>query len=223
VIAVPALRLPRSLPRGLRWLHHKRVAYYRRARVVRCDSLDLDSRSPDIPIEIREASEEDLRRLAPMEENSAAEWLVLRARGSVCFVARSGREDVGYLWVTRSPHGMSEVDHVFDVSHDPFGAYLFSGYTLPAFRGKGVLRTLIMHAKVWARDRGISRLYSAFVAENEVSRHVLDRAGFHAVVGEIVVLCIAGREWKWISHPGGTPVPDVLRVDGSARNPYAAR
>src|SRR6267378_4384605 len=207
------MRMRSRLDPLARLLQARGLFYYRRARVVRCDALDIDSGDPRNGVEVQEASEEDFHRLAAMLNERAAEWPGRRAKGMVCLVARSGPVPLGYLWITRSPEVMTEVDHVIDVSRDAAGAYMFDGYVLPAHRRKGVLRTLLGSSKRWAAQCGVSRLYSAFARENKVSEHALLTAGFVTVVGDVGILRLLGREWKWVRLPHGGSIFDILGAD----------
>ncbi|HYT00812.1 MAG TPA: GNAT family N-acetyltransferase [Thermoplasmata archaeon] len=197
-------------------LRDRDLLYWKRARVVRCDALGGDE-PPATPVDARVASEEDLHRLASMQGRSEGDWLSRRARGVMCLVAWSGPAPIGYLWITRSAELMTEVNHVLDVSRDPAGAYLFDGYVFPSHRRQGVLRGLLQSSKRWGAQRGLSRLYAAFTRDNHVSEHALHRAGFQAVVGDISLLRVLHREWKWIRIPHGTPVVGVLSPDGPGK------
>lgn len=194
-------------------LRDRDLVYWKRARVVRCDALGRDE-PPATPLGAREASEDDLHLLASMQGHLVGDWLSRRARGVVCLAAWSGSEPLGYLWITRSSELMIEVNHVLDVSRDPAGAYLFDGYVFPSHRRKGVLGELLQSSKRWGAQRGVSRLYAAFTRDNRVSERALHRAGFQAVVGDISLLRVLHREWKWIRIPHGTPVAGVLSADG---------
>ena len=202
------LRLPCRIADGL---------YYRRARVVRCDTTGADAREPAMGLDVQEASEEDIRALASMQNRSPGEWLARRAQGTICLLARRGPERLGYLWITRSAEMMTEVNHVVDVSRDAAGAYLFDGYVLPEHRRKGVLRTLLNSSKQWATQHGLSRLYAAFARENRASEHALHTAGFTTVVGEIGVIRVLHREYKWVRLPHGMLPFNVLGGDGAYR------
>jgi len=191
--------------------------YYRRARVVRCDAPDADAGDPESDVDVQEASEEDLRHFASMQNRTPAEWLARRAQGTICLLARRGPTRLGYLWITRSAELMIEVNHVVDVSRDAAGAYMFDGYVAPEHRRQGVLRELLRSSKRWAVQHDISRLYAAFARENRVSEHALHAAGFTTVVGDIGILRLAHREWKWVRLPHDTSMINVLGVERASR------
>ena len=214
---MPSKRIRSGIVSGVRWLGDRGLFYYRRARVVRCDALDVDAGEPGMDLEVHEASEEDLRLLASAQNRSPAEWLTRRAQGTICLLARRGPARLGYLWITRSAEMMTEVNHVVDVSRDAAGAYMFDGYVLPEHRRKGVLRTLLRSSKEWARQHGISRLYAAFARENRASEHALHAAGFTTIVGDIGLIRVFHREWKWVRLPHGMLIFNVLGADGTSR------
>ncbi len=192
------------------WLRSHGVFYFRRARVV-CRSVpEVLERRPGAGTDIREASAADLRALAAAQAWDASEWLDRRARGDVCLVACSGPAYLGYVWISRTREVMAEVDHVLDVSRDPGGVYLFDGYVFPPHRRQGVLRALLATSMDWARVRGASRAYAGFVRENHASERALGQAGFVTVLGDVSLLRVLGREWKWIRVPSGRPWAVVL-------------
>lgn len=214
-----SLRIPSGLVSLARWLRDRGLVYYRSARVVRCDVLEIPAGEPENGVEVHEASEEDLRQLAPMENSTAPEWMARRRDGSVCLVARSRSTYQGYLWITRSVQMMTEVNHVIDVSKDSSGAYMFDSYVLPESRGRGVYKTLMRSSKRWALTQGVSRLYAAFARDNHISEHAFRKAGFVTVVGDVTFVRVLDREWKRVWRPPGTPVIDVLGPDEPPRHP----
>jgi GNAT superfamily N-acetyltransferase len=214
------MRMASSFAPFALWLQEHGLFYYRRARIVRFEMLDEDPQEPATDIDVREASEEDLRVLAALQNRDATEWLAKRARGALCLVARSGPTRLGNLWITRSAEPMTEVNHVLEVSRDPEAAYLFDGYVLPLYRGTGVLRTLLRSAKRWSRLQGLVRLYAAFARDNRVSEHALRRAGFVTIVGDVIVLRVLGREWKSVRVRRGASMVDVLSAGPSSQRAH---
>lgn len=199
------------------WLRERGLFYYRRARVVRCDVLEPDGEEPQVEAEVHPATDQELHQLAAMQSRTTADWLAKRGQGAFCLVARSGPALLGYLWITRSAELMTEVNRALDVSRDAAGAYLFDGYVLPAHRRKGVLRTLLNASKQWAKQQGLARLYAAFARENQASEHALRKVGFVTIVGDVGILRVLGREWKWIRFPHGMPTFDVLNARSESR------
>lgn len=184
------------------------LIYYRSVRVYRCDRLEDTSEGSRSDLEVVEATEADVPRLAPLQGSTAANWFARLANGHTCLVARSASGDRGYLWITCGLHYMQEVDHVVDVSQDSNGAYLHDAYVLPEARKRGIFRALMNAAKTWARARGLSTLYVSVTKDNVISRRAIESAGFAAVVGQVTLLRVGKREWKRVLRPLGTV--DVL-------------
>ncbi len=190
--------------------------YFRRARVV-CWDAALGGESRAAAVIVHEASQDDLRRLAAAMGRAPSDFLARRERGSVCLVARSGTDYIGCVWISRSAELMVEVRRVLDVSRDPQGAYLFDGYVLPAFRGRGILRAILGACQGWATAHRLSRLYTAFTRENRISERALRATGFATVVGDVGVVCVLGREWTWARLRTGAPFGEVLRTPTPSR------
>jgi GNAT superfamily N-acetyltransferase len=183
------------------------LLYYRSVRVYRCDSLEERSEASRADVEVAEASETDVSRLAPLQGSSAAEWFARLANGHTCLVARSGSEDLGYLWMTGGLHYMQEVDHVVDVSHDSKGAYLHDAYVLPDARNQGIFRALVDSAKKRARARGLSTLYTAVARDNKISKRAIESTGFTRVVGQVTLFRVRNHQWKRVRRR-----PEVVDV-----------
>jgi GNAT superfamily N-acetyltransferase len=192
-----------ALARALRdW----NLLYYRSVRVYRCDRLDDTSATPRTDVEVVEATEGDVPRLAPLQGSSAAEWFARLANGHICLVARSESGDLGYLWITCGLHYMQEVDHVVDVSHHSKAAYLHDAYVLPDARNQGIFRALMDSAKEWARTRGLSTLYTAVARDNEISERAIESTGFTRVVGQVTLVRVRNHTWKRVRRLSGVDV-----------------
>lgn len=218
-----AVRIPSLGVSVARWFRERGIVYYRAARVVRCDDLETGDDAPNSEPSVEEACEEDLRALASPVDGALPEWLARVARGAVCLVARSHAERLGYVWITRKAHPITEVGYLLDVSREPSTVYLFDGYVLPEHRRQGALRALLTACKRWAKRNGVSRLYAAFARDNAISEHTLRRAGFVTAVADVVLLRVLTWEWKRVRAPEGvlpiTIVPGPT-LDPARRNPH---
>lgn len=201
----------------LRRLGERGVVYFRRARVVCCDAVRIGEENSAAAVTVHEATAEDLRQLSAAMGRDPSELPERQKRGRICLVARSGTECLGCVWISRSAETMTEVHRVLDVSQDPQGAYLFDGFVVPAWRGKGVLRALLAACRAWAASSGVSRLYAAFTRENHVSERALVAMGFTNVVGDVTVLRVLGMERNWVRLEQDAPMADVLRATGASQ------
>src|SRR5438309_117990 len=86
------------------WLRNHNLLYARWVRIYEADTSAVSPQRPTVDVEIFEAKDEDIRRLAAMVSSSPEAWLGRQTRGSVCLIARSGTTYRGYLWITRGTH-----------------------------------------------------------------------------------------------------------------------
>jgi len=192
------------------WLRNHNLLYARWVRIYEADTSAVSPQRPTVDVEIFEAKDQDIRRLAAMVSSSPEAWLGRQTRGSVCLIARSGTTYRGYLWITRGTHLVREVNHVVNVSRDPSGAYIHNVFVMPDSRRLGIFGALVAAAKQWAEARGLSRLYTTIARDNEASERAHRAAGFRTVAGSVTVLRVGNHEWKRVSRPKGTHVVDLL-------------
>src|SRR5437762_1792866 len=120
------------------WLRNHQLLYARWVRIYEADTSAVSPQRPTVDVEIFEAKDEDIRRLAAMVSSSPEAWLGRQTRGSVCLIARSGTTYRGCLWITRGTHLVREVNHVVNVSRDPSGAYIHIVFIMPDSRRMGI-------------------------------------------------------------------------------------
>src|SRR5213076_3038105 len=136
------MRIPSWAVPLARWLRDYRLLYFRTVRVYECNVSAVATRKPAIEIEVFEAKEEDIRRLAALVSSAPADWIGRQARGSTCLIAQAGSTYHGYLWITRGMHRVREVDHIVNVSRDPSGAYIHNVFVMPESRRLGIFGAL---------------------------------------------------------------------------------
>ena len=195
------MRIPSWAVPLARWLRDYRLLYFRTVRVYECNVSAVTTRKPAIEIEVFEAKEEDIRRLAALVSSAPADWIGRQARGSTCLIARAGSTYHGYLWITRGMHRVREVDHIVNVSRDPSGAYIHNVFVMPESRRLGIFGALVEAAKGWAQARGLTRLYTSIARDNDTSERAHRAVGFRTVVGSITVFRVGRRQWKHLSRP----------------------
>jgi GNAT superfamily N-acetyltransferase len=139
--------------------------------------VELVASDPSLPegVVIREVREPgDFARLVQLDESMSHEdhsWIddladerAADPQGLSIFVAQAGDRTVGDGWV-RFPSGTEF-------------ATFWGGFTLPAWRRRGIYRALVAHRAKLAAERG--RRYIEVDASDE-SRPILERLGFVAV------------------------------------------
>jgi GNAT superfamily N-acetyltransferase len=135
--------------------------------------------------------------------------------GQVCAVALHGGDVVAYCWLSQRPVLVAEIDRLVVPRNDE--VYLYDAFTLPAWRGRGLFRVLLLrllafaHAKPWRRALIFAR------AGNRASRRAIERAEFQlfriAWRAELW-----GLELRWFQGLGA----GRSRVNFVARAPMAA-
>src|SRR5438105_15339301 len=85
------------------WLRNHNLLYARWVRIYEADTSAVSPQRPTVDVEIFEAKDEDIRRLAAMVSSSPEAWLGRQTRGSVCLIRseerRVGKECSGWGWV----------------------------------------------------------------------------------------------------------------------------
>ena len=96
--------------------------------------------------------------------------------GESCAVALHGREVVSYCWSTEGPAWVGEINRL--VVPEPTEVYLYDAFTLPAWRGRGLFRTLLSRLLVTSGARGRRRALIFALATNRASCRAIEAAGF---------------------------------------------
>src|SRR5205809_7941972 len=84
------MRIPSWAVPLARWLRDYRLLYFRTVRVYECDVSAVATRKPAIEIEVLEAKEEDIRRLAALASSAPADWIGTQARGTTSPIPPAG-------------------------------------------------------------------------------------------------------------------------------------
>jgi len=105
-------------------------------------------------------------------DDPVAAWLARRNAGQNPheYLYVMGEEAVAFISLSLRH------DYVEGTDSSPVG-YVEGIYVKPGWRGKGIAKELIAHAKKWAMERGCTELASDCVLNNEDSR------AFHGSVG----------------------------------------
>lgn len=92
---------------------------------------------------------------------------------AAAFLAWEGKEPVGFLELSLRPYVPGA-----DSSPAPF---VEGWFVQPAWRGKGIGRSLVEAAEDWARSRGFSQLGSDALMDNVASAEAHEALGFRTV------------------------------------------
>src|SRR5262249_28103377 len=114
------------------------------------------------------------------------------ARGDRCYGAIDGDTIVAYGWYSTKPTPVTAISEDMVLHFDSAYAYMYRGYTLPAYRGKrlhGIGMARAMEAYVREGSRG---LVSVVDAANFASLASCYRLGYRSF-GQIICARIAGQ------------------------------
>jgi GNAT superfamily N-acetyltransferase len=84
------------------------------------------------------------------------------ARGCRCFGAWIGHDLAGYGWLSTGPEWIGELE--LEIAPDPGDGYVWNCATVPAYRRRGVFRSMLAGMIAQAREDGLRRIWIGSVA-----------------------------------------------------------
>lgn len=109
-----------------------------------------------------------------LKEESARRALAAKDE---CFAIRAGDTLAAYGWYSRA--GRSHVSDTLQLHFDPAWAYMYSGFTKPAYRGQRLHAIGMTMALAAYRARGCKGFVSVVESWNEASLKSCARMGYH--------------------------------------------
>jgi RimJ/RimL family protein N-acetyltransferase len=140
-------------------------------------ALDRSLLAPDAAFTSRFLSADEIRAFAGLPENRMPARFVERAlaTGDLCYGVLDGGELASFGWYARTPTpAVGEVVVGFDARD----AYMYHGYTKPAYRGRRLHGLGLARALLALAERGVPRVVSAAEATNWATRRSARRVGF---------------------------------------------
>jgi len=114
------------------------------------------------------------------------------AAGNLCFVARHEGRIVACGWGTAAAAWTDYLQCAIELA--PGDAYLYDGYTLPEWRGRGIFQALCAEELRALQRAGHRRAIRATAVHNAVALHVHTRGGFRPI-GSVVRYRLGPRQW----------------------------
>lgn len=102
--------------------------------------------------------------------------------GHLCFVAEKNGDIVNYVWVSFDATFVDELGR--EIRIGPQSAYRYDGYTVPEYRGFGILPVVLMRVADYLFKNGIEEIYDVVVSDNLSSLRALEKIGSRKM-GEI--------------------------------------
>jgi len=126
--------------------------------------------------------------------------------GHLCFVAEKNGDIVNYVWVSFDATFVDEVGRKIRVG--PQSAYRYDGYTVPEYRGLGILPVMLTRVADYLFQNRIEEIYDVVVSNNLPSLRAHEKVGSRKM-GEITLIKLL-RSSRY-SCKGSTP-DDCFRL-----------
>jgi GNAT superfamily N-acetyltransferase len=165
-----------------------RIAIYRllselfHYRATRCVWADLENWRPvssnQVPFEIRPLSQEEIKSQAERmgEDPNDADQVI--AAGGETLGALKGTSVASYVWISPYPPALNGA---FALQFDERLAFFYRAFTLPEFRGLGLMPAVLRAALERCASRGYRGAVACIDAANRPSRIAFRSAGFKTI------------------------------------------
>jgi GNAT superfamily N-acetyltransferase len=161
--------------------------------------------STTVAATVRRAEDKDALSISRAMAVPTAQVERRLALGKRCYVAEAAGQVVSYGWLSFRQEEIPELERV--VHPGPDEAYIWDCFTLPAYRGKGLLRAVLRSMEADLRWFAFRRAWAAILADNRSSQHAFRKAGFTHVVDAVYLRVLGLRHLTVIAKQ---PVPPQL-------------
>jgi ribosomal protein S18 acetylase RimI-like enzyme len=164
-------------------------------RAIRCVWVDLEHwrqvSGKTVTFEIRSLNAEEIKRQAKLIGKDPEGVDQTIGAGVEAIGALRGGSIASYLWI--SPHPPALKDH-FALEFDERLAYFYKAFTLPAFRGMGLMPAVLRAALESCASRGYRGAVACIDIANRPSWKAFRSAGFKTIA-TIRFAKIFGKHW----------------------------
>jgi GNAT superfamily N-acetyltransferase len=136
-------------------------------------------------VSVRLAQRDDIPKLRKFKELAGTNAEERLKAGHLCFVAEKNGDIVSYTWVCFNEAFIEELDRRILIRFD--SAYRYNDYTVPKFRGMGILPTVLMTASDYLFQHGIREIYDLVASNNLPSLRVYRKIGSRKM-GEVTFI-----------------------------------
>lgn len=126
--------------------------------------------------------------------------------GHLCFVAEKNGDIVNYVWVSFDATFVDEIGRKIRVG--PQSAYRYDGYTVPEYRGLGILPVALTRVADYLFQNGIEEIYDVVASDNLPSLRSHEKIGSRKM-GEITLIKLFGSS-RYLCK--GSTVSDRFRL-----------
>lgn len=137
-------------------------------------------------VNVRLAQNDDILRLAIKFKKFRGGKAEKRLKvGHLCFIAEKNGNIVNYTWVCFNETFIDELERKIRIGSD--SAYRYDGYTVPKYRGMGILPTVLTKATDHLFQNGIKKIYDFVTSANLPSQRSLSKIGSRKM-GEVTLI-----------------------------------
>lgn len=164
-------------------------------RATSCVWADLKNWHPisrkAVPFEVRPLSAEEIKGQAERMGESPEDVDQALGSGAEVLGAMDGRSIVSFLWISSIPPAL---DGGYALEFDQRLAFFYRAFTLPGFRGLGLMPALLQSALERCATRGDHGAVACIDVANRPSRIAFRSAGFKKIA-TFRYAKILGRDW----------------------------
>jgi RimJ/RimL family protein N-acetyltransferase len=152
---------------------HENVFVFETSRRTKHDFEIVDRAQADVKL-LSSKSKSELKKLTDIRFRKEEAERRFKA-GHLCFVAEKNGHVINYVWVSFKPTHVDELEREIQVS--PRSAYRYDGYTVPEYRGLGVLPVVLTRVADYIFKNGIEEIYDIVVSSNVSSLRAHEKIG----------------------------------------------
>jgi RimJ/RimL family protein N-acetyltransferase len=185
-------------------------------RAIRCVWVDLETwrkvTGKTVQFEIRSLGAEEIKSQAKMLGEDPEHVDEALAAGVEAFGALRGELIASCVWISPYPPGLNDD---FTLEFDERLAFFYRAFTLPGFRGVGLMPSVLRAALENSASRGYRGAVACIDIANRPSRKAFRSAGFRTIA-TIQFAKVFGRNWIRPTGSKKRPRFRVLRAVNNA-------
>ena len=136
-------------------------------------------------VEVRIAQSDDIPKLEKFERFRGGKAEQRFKAGHLCFIAEKNGDIVNYTWVSFNETYVAGLERTIRIGSDY--AYRYDGYTVPEYRGMGILPTVLTKAAEYLFQNEIKEIYDVVASNNFPSLRSHQKIG-SMKMGEVTVI-----------------------------------
>ena len=136
-------------------------------------------------VDVRLAQGDDILKLSKFKKFRGGKAEERVREGHLCFIAEKNGDIVNYAWVSLNETYVNEIERRIRLGSD--SVYRYDGYTVPEYRGMGILPTVLTKSSDYLFQNGIKEIYDIVASNNFPSLRAHQKVGSRKM-GEITFI-----------------------------------